>query len=153
MNTTSDNEKLVNKGSWDGLINEAMDEISTENVSVKSTYQLPVNVFYLVIAALVFSMFYHWPGFSDTHDGPSVKAIQSGQRIGLLTMADDIVAFQRRNGELPEELPSLLSNIIQVKYTRLSNNYFELRMPIIGGELVLSHKGNDEHLYTEPEQS
>ena len=149
MKNTTNNEKPDNKDSWDGMINEAMDQISNEQVAEKSLFQIPISAFYLLIAGLVISLVFHWPQFSDTHADPSTKAIQSGQRIGLLTLADDIVAFQLRNGELPEELPNLLRNIIQVKYTKLGNNHFELRMPIVNGELVLTHEENDEHIYTE----
>jgi hypothetical protein len=148
---TSRNEKNTNENSWDGLIDEAMDEISNENSSINNSYHLPKPFFYFSLIGFVFSLFFNWPQFSDTHADPSSTALQSGQRIALLAVADDVIAYKLKNGTFPEELPSLLSSIIQIKYRKITNTHFELKTPILGGDLVLEHTGNNDHIYKHTE--
>lgn len=138
---------------FDGLIKEAMVEISDKQFSVNSSFQLPAISPYLVGLLLIISFFYNQPKFNDTHANPTNNSFESGQRVGLLTIAENIDAYQRKNGELPKKMPSALSNVLRVDYKKLGTNHYELTMPTSDGLLVLNRQGALEEIYLESDKS
>jgi len=132
---------------FDGLIHEAMEDISNKKVSSPRSFQMPVEILYLMVLLLVISFTYYQPHSNDTHTNPSTNSLMSGKRVALLTFAEDIDSYQRTHNKFPEDIPSPLASVLQVKYEVLGVNHYQLIMPSPEGELVLDHQGRHEDIY------
>jgi len=147
----SDLQKQKNKShasnTLDGLIDEAMDDISNKEAPSQTSFAVPVEVFYLVVLLLIVSVVFHQPYSSDTHDGPSTHALTSGKRVALLSIAEEIDAYQRNHNKFPKNIPGTLASVLQVEYKILSTNHYRLTLPMSEGQLVLDHDGGHEDIY------
>ncbi|GEM_PF-6469100 len=132
---------------FDGLIHEAMDDISNRGVSSDRSFQIPVEILYLAVLLLIVSFIYHQPFSTDTHAGPTAASFESGKRVALLTFAEEIDSYQRNHNKFPEKILSPLASVLQVNYEILGVNHYQLTMPTPEGKLVLDHQGRHEDLY------
>jgi len=132
---------------FDGLIHEAMDDISNKQISSARSFQIPVEILYLMVLLLIISFIYYQPHSTDTHSNPSTHSLESGKRVALLTFAEDIDTYQRNHNKFPEKIPSPLADVLQVKYEMLGVNHYQLIMPTPEGKLVLDHQGSHEDIY------
>jgi hypothetical protein len=144
------NTKSNENNALDGLINEAMTEISEKQFSFDRSFLIPAWLPYLVVVVLILSLIYKVPHFTDTHLNPPSHAFESGQRIGLLNVAENINAYYREHGKLPKKMPSSLSSVLKIEYEKLGADQYKLSMPTADGLLILSSHGTHEDIYIEP---
>jgi len=147
------NNKSNESSAFDGLINEAMTEISEKQLSFDRSFLIPTWLPYMVVIILVISLIKNVPHFTDTHLNPSNHAFESGQRIGLLNVAENINAYQREHGKLPKKMPSALSSVLKIEYERIGTNQYKLSMPTADGLLILNSYGTHEDIYLESDDS
>lgn len=143
------NNKSSENNTFDGLINEAMTEISEKQFSFDRSFFIPNWLPYMVVVILVISLIYNVPHISDTHLNPPSHAFESGQRIGLLNIAENINAYYREHGKLPKKMPSALSSVLKIEYEKLGTDQYKLSMPTADGLLILSSQGTHEDIYLE----
>jgi len=143
------NNKSSENNDFEGLINEAMTEISEKQFSFDRSFYIPTWLPYMVAVILVISLVYNVPHISDTHLNPSSHAFESGQRIGLLNVAENINAYHREHGKLPKKMPSALSSVLKIEYEKLGTDQYTLSMPTADGLLILSSHGTHEDIYLE----
>jgi len=141
------NKKVNVSNAFDGLINEAMDDISNKEAPSQRSFQMPVEILYLMVLLFIISFIYHQPHSSDTHLGPTTASLESGKRVTLLTFAEDIDSYQQSHNKFPEKIPSPLASVLEVQYEILAVDHYQLTMATSEGKLVLDHKGKHEDLY------
>lgn len=149
MVSSQQKNKSGNNNELDGLINEAMEEVSNKQLSLNTSFQIPVEILYLSLLLLIVVFVFNKPYSNDTHPSPTSHAFESGQRIGLLTIAEEINAYEREHGKLPNKIPSTFADIMQVTYNKIGKHHYELIMPIFDGELILDGQGTHEEIHTE----
>ena len=137
------------KNEIEELIKEAAIESTVKKISSSRSIELPTGIPYLVGALLVISLIYNLPHFSGETIQPTTEALDSGKRVGLLTIAENINAYKREHGSLPETTPSALGSVLNINYTVLGENHYELSMPTLDGLLVLNHIGSSEEIHIE----
>jgi len=131
----------------DGLINEAMDDISNKKIASTRSFQIPVEVLYLMVFLLILSFIYFQPHSTDTHSNPTTHSLESGKRVALLTFAEDINTYHTAHNKFPENIPSPLASVLQVQYDMLGVNHYQLSMLTPEGKLILDHRGKHEDIY------
>jgi len=148
MSELSEQNKKANASNdFDGLINEAMDDISNKKASSATSFQMPVEILYLMILLLILSFLYFQPHSTDTHPNPTTQALDTGKKVALLTFAEEIDAYKRDHNKFPERIPGTLASVMQVEYKTLGINHYQLIMPTPKGRLVLDHQGSHEDIY------
>ena len=135
------------------LIKEATIESTVQKTSRDNSYRLPSWLSYVVGVLLIVSLTYNLPHFSGNTTRPTTDALDSGKRIGLLTIAENINAYQREHGSLPEKTPSALTALLNVNYKILGANHYELTMPTPDGILALNHKGSSEEIHLDQDRT
>ena len=136
----------------EALIKEATME-SKVKITHNNSFQLPAAVPKLVGVLLIASLIYNLPHFSGITTQPTTDALDSGKRVGLLTIAENINAHQREHGSLPKTPPSALTGVLNINYKVLGENHYVLTMPVANGILTLNHKGSSEEIHLDQDKT
>ena len=147
MNTTEQQKKDSTRDNFDSLIHEAMDEVANKNIASDRSFHMPLEALYLVVLLLIVSLVYYQPYSTDTHTNPTTSSLESGKRVALLTLADDIDTYQRSHNKFPKKISSPLANVLKVEYEVLGTNHYQLIRPTPEGKLILDHQGTHEDIY------
>ena len=116
---------------WEKNIAKAMNETgqSTSNSGQGSSFYLP-NWFpygiclvfgFLLAKTLVFGI--------EAHPVNENREYETGSKVALLMVAEDVESYLNNYGELPDEVPSPIASVMSVSYEKLSNDHFRLTMP------------------------
>lgn len=80
----------------------------------------------------------------ETHQVNDKRNYETGSKIALLMVAEDVESYLNAYGELPEEVPSPIASVMDVSYERLTNDHFRLTMPY--GDSNISFDARDDTL-------
>ena len=128
--------------SWGEDIDRAMKQIekpiSKTKSAVSKSYSIPPWVFYVSIVIFFILIVHRAPSYADPHPVAQNRDLETGPRVAMLIVAEEIERYRLEKGNLPEELPSVLGIALDIEYERISNNKFELQMDSKEGKLVLN---------------
>jgi hypothetical protein len=148
-------ERQTNKtntaDTFDDLIHQAMDEISNKKTTLDRSFHVPIEALYTLILLLIVSFAYYQPYSTDTHADPTPDPLSAGKRVALLTIAEEIDQYQRNHNQFPKKISSPLASVLEVEYTVLGANHYQLIMPTPAGVLILDHQDSHEDIYSDGE--
>ena len=121
---------------WDHGIDRAMKEIDgtdysnvkTVSIKVSEPHNLPNGLLYGVIAVLLAFIVYKWVSHESPHQLTQDRDFETGSRVALLMIAEDIERHRNLEGSLPRELVSPLGQVLDVEYSKLDDDTFTLKM-------------------------
>jgi hypothetical protein len=129
---------------WDHGIDKAMKEIDgtdyrnvkTVSVKVSEPHNLPNGLLYGVIGLLLAFIIFRWVGHESPHQLAENRDFETGSRVALLMIAEDIERHRNLEGRLPRELVSPLGQVLDVEYSKLDEGTFSLKMQAEDGVLI-----------------
>lgn len=142
--------KLENKhrssNSWGEDIDRAMKQIekpvSTTKATFTNSYSIPPSLLYVAIVILLVLLVHRTPSYEEPHPVPQNRDMETGPRVAMLMVAEEIEQYRLENGKLPKEIPSALGNMLDIEYKKMGSNKFELHMYSNEGKLVLKDDSN-----------
>ena len=129
---------------WDHGIDKAMKElggtdyssVKTVSMRVSEPHNLPNGLLYVVIGLLLAFIVFRWIGHESPHQLAEDRDFETGSRVALLMIAEDIERHRNLEGRLPGELVSPLGRVLDVEYSKLDDDTFSLKMQAEEGVLV-----------------
>jgi hypothetical protein len=122
---------------WAENIDAAMTEIAnpiSRNRTLSAALELPAWFPWLIIAVLAFALYRQVPLYNAPHDVAD-RDYSMGGRTALLMVAEDIERYRLQTGSLPEQLTSVIGDVLSVHYQKLNQDSFELKMFTAAGQL------------------
>ena len=117
---------------WGQDIDRAMQQIENptveQGVIYSRSYYLPYWFPYVTIAVLVVVIFSQSSSYNAPHPMSDDRDFETGPRVAMLMLAEDVERYRDTEGKLPDELPGALGDILDVHYEKVDKNTFELRM-------------------------
>lgn len=78
------------------------------------------------------------------HSVNDSREYETGSRVALLMVAEDVESYVEAYGELPEDSFSPIASVMNVTYEKLSDEHFKLTMPF--GDEILTFEGKEKVL-------
>ena len=135
MSNKTNNEGTSTDGlsnRWGQDIDRAMQQIEKPTVEhgniYSRSYYLPNWVPNVAIALLVVVIFSQSSSYNTPHPMSDDRDFETGPRVAMLMLAEDVERYRDTEGKLPDELPGALGDILDVHYEKVDKNTFELRM-------------------------
>ncbi len=140
MNNKPEN-KVSSSSSWGEDIEQAMKQIEKPTSKTKSVvsknHTTPPWVLFVSIAILLVLIVLRAPSYVTPHPVGKNRDMESGSRVAMLIVAEEIEQYGLENGKLPKDLPSDLGRSLGIEYAKTNNDHFELQMTSSEGRLVL----------------
>jgi hypothetical protein len=124
---------------WAENIDAAMTEIAnpiSHNRGLSTKLALPAWVPWLTIIVLAFALYRQVPLYDSPHAVDRDYSL--GGRTALLMVAEDIERYRLQTGSLPDQLTSVIGKVLSVRYQKLNEDSFELKMSTEAGQLIFN---------------
>lgn len=136
-------ENKNNQG-WNLGIEQAMQEIEgrrgttmVTSVSVMNrSHSLPAWFQYSLVGLLILLAIIEFARYRSPHALAQDRDFETGARVGLLMVAEDIERIRTMEGRVPERMESALGKVLGVQYKKLDDDSFELSVDTDFGRLV-----------------
>ena len=122
---------------WAEAIDAAMTEIEnpiSKHRGLSAAFSLPSWFPWLMVGILAFTTYRQAPLYSDPHSAAD-RDYSMGGRAALLMVAEEIERYRVQTGSLPDQLTSTIGKVLSVRYRKLSDDSFELKMSTAAGQL------------------
>ncbi|TYC53210.1 hypothetical protein FMN52_19015 [Marinobacter sp. BW6] len=115
---------------WESKIERAVNEIEGRGASKRNSRSIELPPWFPYICFLVLGVFIAniYLSGSSYHEDSAPQEFQTGGKVALLMMAEDIEHFRKMNGRLPDAIPGALQNLMDVSYQKLSDDEFRLEV-------------------------
>ena len=135
---------------WNVGIEQAMQEIEgrrgttvVTSVSVMNrNHSLPNWFQYSLVGLLLLIAVIEFARYRSPHALAQDRDFETGARVGLLMVAEDIERIRSTEGRVPDRLESALGKVLGVQYRKLDDESFELSLDTDFGRLVFDDYEN-----------
>ena len=129
---------------WEKNITKAMKEVDQgrEKKQASSVLVLPDWTAYLACMVFGFLLADLLLRGNDLHPINQDRDFSTGGKAALLIVAEDVQSYWDTHGELPDDPPSPLVSMLDVRYEKLTAEHFRLSMKHVDSTIVFDGHEN-----------
>lgn len=133
---------------WEENIANAMNESNKSNkTDVSAAIILPSWLSYSVCILFGFLLAKTLVTGVQTHQTNLERDYQTGSSVAILMAAEDVEHYRTTYGKLPDELPSAIAAVIDVRYEKVNKDHFRLTMP--HGDSTITFDAKEDKIFME----
>ncbi len=129
---------MSSENKWEQNIAKAMSEASQadEHGVLSRSWYIPSWLPYVVFLVFGFLLAKTFATGVDAHPVNEQRDYETGSKVTLLMVAEDIESYLSAYGELPDDVPSPIASVMDIDYQKLDGKHFRLRMPYGAGAIT-----------------